>query len=246
MTGARMRLQVSPLFPRPLFVLCRIHPNWPFPSSAAATCAKLFRPAQTSLLPPYCPLLQAAEALDPREGRWQALPPAPLARSSFGIAMLHDCVYAVGGNIGTEVLNDVSLRGSWGMPAHLLLQALGWRSELLLCCAGGSHLHAPGCQRLATSISPPTACLPGPAEYGAGGGIHSGCGPLARMQPHQPRPQRPGPCAPVTRVQHPPAARRACAVALLLCSLWLLSVPCSPLYSCSPFSGTCAQAALST
>lgn len=61
--------------------------------------------------------LQAAEALDPREGRWQALPPAPLARSSFGIAMLHDCVYAVGGNIGTEVLNDSTVRVEAFIPA---------------------------------------------------------------------------------------------------------------------------------
>lgn len=148
MTWARMRLQVSLLYPRPLFVL---HP-FRLAVSKQRYCHlhEALRPAQTSLLahnstllllPPYCSLLQAAEALDPREGRWQALPPAPLARSSFGIATLHDCVYAVGGNIGTEVLNDVSLRGRWGMLALPLLSQAPQVAAVLcrrlkLACAG--------------------------------------------------------------------------------------------------------------
>jgi hypothetical protein len=50
--------------------------------------------------------LPAAEALDPREGRWQALPPMTVARSSAGVAALHECVYVVGGNVGMGV-NEV-------------------------------------------------------------------------------------------------------------------------------------------
>ena len=86
----------------------------------------------------FPPSLQAAEALDPREGRWQALPPAPLARSSFGIAALHDCVYAVGGNIGTEVLNDVSLGELRAQQPSWCRHRQGWRSRMSLC----SWLHA--------------------------------------------------------------------------------------------------------
>jgi hypothetical protein len=48
----------------------------------------------------------AVEALDPREGRWVALPPMAVPRSSMGVAALHDCLYAVGGNIGTGI-NEV-------------------------------------------------------------------------------------------------------------------------------------------
>ncbi len=52
--------------------------------------------------------LPAAEALDPREGRWSVLPPMSVARSSAGVAALHDCVYVVGGNVGMEI-NEVGL-----------------------------------------------------------------------------------------------------------------------------------------
>lgn len=64
--------------------------------------------------------LAVAEALDPREGRWQALPPMSMARSSCGAAALHDCVYVVGGNIGMEINENyagveawVSAAGRW-------------------------------------------------------------------------------------------------------------------------------------
>ena len=53
--------------------------------------------------------LPAAEALDPREGRWAALPPMSVARSSAGVAALHECVYVVGGNVGMNI-NEV---GGW-------------------------------------------------------------------------------------------------------------------------------------
>jgi hypothetical protein len=48
--------------------------------------------------------LGGAEALDPREGRWQALPPMACPRSSAGVAALHGCVYVVGGNVGEDIM----------------------------------------------------------------------------------------------------------------------------------------------
>lgn len=57
--------------------------------------------------------LPTAEAFDPREGRWQALPPMSVARSSAGVAALHECVYVVGGNIGTEINDNYAGVEAW-------------------------------------------------------------------------------------------------------------------------------------
>ncbi|KAL4856881.1 Kelch-like protein 10 [Chlorella vulgaris] len=72
--------------------------------------------------------LPAAEALDPREGRWQALPPMTVARSSAGVAALHECVYVVGGNVGMGVNENHAGVEVW-VPA-----AGRWRS-----CSPMSH-----------------------------------------------------------------------------------------------------------
>ena len=72
--------------------------------------------------------LATAEAYDPREGRWAALPPMSTARSSGGVACLHDCVYVVGGNVGQEVNENCTGVEAW-VPA-----AGRWRE-----CAPISH-----------------------------------------------------------------------------------------------------------
>lgn len=60
--------------------------------------------------------LQAAEAFDPREGRWAPLPPAPTPRSSAGVAALHDCVYVAGGNVGQDIHENFAGVEAW-VPA---------------------------------------------------------------------------------------------------------------------------------
>lgn len=110
-----MRLQVRAQAPRPHQCILLVAGIRAFPphalQGAGRACGQSSRlwagAPEDPPAPHAAPTLQAAEAFDPREGRWQPLPPAPLARSSFGIAALHDCVYAVGGNVGTENLNDV-------------------------------------------------------------------------------------------------------------------------------------------
>lgn len=69
--------------------------------------------------------LHAAEALDPREGRWQPLPPAASARSSAGVAALHGCVYVVGGNVGAEV-HEVRWDGLGWDAGRVLQLCVSW------------------------------------------------------------------------------------------------------------------------
>jgi hypothetical protein len=44
--------------------------------------------------------LDSVVAYDPREGRWAAVAPMSVPRSSAGVAMLHGRLYVVGGNAG--------------------------------------------------------------------------------------------------------------------------------------------------
>ena len=46
--------------------------------------------------------LASCEALDPRVGWWEAIPPMPAPRSSAGVAALRGCLYVVGGSGESE------------------------------------------------------------------------------------------------------------------------------------------------
>lgn len=44
---------------------------------------------------------------NPLTGEWNTLPAMSVARSQIGVAVLDDCLYAVGGNNRSQVLNSV-------------------------------------------------------------------------------------------------------------------------------------------
>lgn len=141
--------------------------------------------------------LPAAEALDPREGRWAALPPMSVARSSAGVAALHECVYVVGGNVGMNI-NEVGGWCAWVRVRCVCgggagpLGAVCRRCPALGCAASGAGspcLRSPAHGPLPLTHRPPCPALPcsAAAEPRGRGGVGAGGGALAPLRAHQPR-----------------------------------------------------------
>ena len=62
--------------------------------------------------------LESVEAYDPREGKWSCVAAMGVPRSSAGVAVLADCLFAVGGNAGDDWIHSsvemyIPAAGKW-------------------------------------------------------------------------------------------------------------------------------------